>query len=178
VADGTRLSLRLTGYTNFEPLVNLEDALVRQLQAVGIEIVVQNEDAGVLFGSYADGAARKRGDFDLLLYDASLPIEPQAALYNNFDAASIPGPANEAGGNYMRWVNPAADAALARAGGTVDVVARRAAYCELAKLIATDLPQIHLYLFPEGYGVSNRLSGYQVNRWGSLTWDVQNWKLE
>jgi peptide/nickel transport system substrate-binding protein len=44
-------------------------------------------------------------------------------------------------------------------------------------LIAADVPRIHLYRFTEGYGVANRLSGYQVNMWGSLTWDVQQWKV-
>ena len=43
-------------------------------------------------------------------------------------------------------------------------------------LIAAELPQLHLYLFTEGYGASDQLSGYVVNMWGSLTWDVQNWK--
>ena len=35
-----------------------------------------------------------------------------------------------------------------------------------------------IFLFTEGYGAADRLSGYQVNMWGSLTWDVQNWKME
>ena len=60
----------------------------------------------------------------------------------------------------------------------MDMRKRRAAYCELGKWIASDLPQLSLYRFSEGYGVSNRLVGYQVNMWGSLTWDVQNWQLK
>ena len=43
---------------------------------------------------------------------------------------------------------------------------------------ATDLPQLHILQFTEGYGVANNLTGYQVNLWGSLTWDVQNWQLQ
>ncbi|HXF61208.1 MAG TPA: peptide ABC transporter substrate-binding protein [Caldilineaceae bacterium] len=175
--DGTRLTLRLEGYTDFQPLVDLEAALVEQLAAVGIEVTVQNHDFQVIFGSYSDGAPRKLGNFDLLLYDASLGVEPQAAVFNSFHSSSIPTPENAAGGNYMRWVNAEADAAIEAAGRTVDLAERRAAYCTLAELIAHDLPQLHFYLFTEGYGASNRLSGYQVNIWGSLTWDVQNWKL-
>ena len=63
------------------------------------------------------------------------------------------------------------------AGSTADLSARRAAYCNLAQRINDDLPQLHLYLFTEGYGVSDRLDGYAINIWGSLTWDAQNWKL-
>ena len=175
--EGTRLTLRLNGYTNFEPLVQLEEALVEMFNAVGVEVIVENHEIGVIFGSYQEGSPRKLGNFDLLIYDASLPIEPQAALVNTFHSSEIPSAENPAGANYVRWVNAAADAALEKAGSTVDLTARKAAYCELADLIATDVPRIHLYRFTEGYGVSKRLSGYQVNMWGSLTWDVQQWRL-
>ncbi|RIK45216.1 MAG: hypothetical protein DCC57_16855 [Chloroflexi bacterium] len=178
VEDGTRLSLRLQGYNDFQPLVDLEDALVAQFAAVGVELVVENDPMEVVFGSYADGARRKLGNFDMLLYDTSLPIEPQAVISTTFHSMSIPSPENLGGGNYMRWVNPAADAAIERAGGTLDLAARRQAYCDLSGLIATDLPQIHLYVFPEGYGVSRRLRGFVVNRWGSMTWGAQAWKLD
>lgn len=59
----------------------------------------------------------------------------------------------------------------------MDVEARHAAYCDLAELIATELPELHFYLFTEGLRRSDLLSDYVVNMWGSLTWDVQNWKL-
>ncbi|MCE7989256.1 MAG: peptide ABC transporter substrate-binding protein [Caldilinea sp. CFX5] len=175
--EGSRLTLHLNGYTNFEPLVRLEEALVEMFKAVGVEVIVQNDDIGLIFGSYQEGSPRKLGNFDLLLYDASLPIEPQTAVVNAFHSTEIPSPENPAGANYSRWVNAAADAAIAKAGATVDVAERKAAYCDLAHLIAADVPRIHLYRFTEGYGVSNRLRGYQVNMWGSLTWDAQQWKL-
>lgn len=175
--DGTRLALQLNGYTNFQPLTDLEEALVEMFKAVGIDATIQNDDFTRIFGSYAEGAPRKLGNFDILIYDASLTIEPQTTIFNSFHSSAIPSPVNPAGANYHRWVNAAADAAIEKAGSTVDVTQRKAAYCELATLIATDLPRIHLYLFTEGYGVANRMSGYQVNMWGSLTWDAQNWKL-
>lgn len=176
--EGSRLTLHLNGYTNFEPLVRLEEALVEMFKAVGVEVIVQNDDIGLIFGSYQEGAPRKLGNFDLLLYDASLPIEPQTAVVNAFHSTEIPSSENPAGANYSRWVNAAADAAIAKAGATVDVTERQRAYCDLAQLIAAAVPRIHLYRFTEGYGVSNRLSGYQVNMWGSLTWDAQQWKLK
>jgi peptide/nickel transport system substrate-binding protein len=176
--DGTRLSLRLQGYADFQPLVDLEEALVRQFAAVGVEVVVQNDPMEVIFGSYADGARRKLGNFDMLLYDASLPIEPQTVISTTFHSTSIPSPENLGGGNYMRWANPAADAAIEAAGSSLDLETRQQAYCELARLVAEDVPQVHFYVFSQGYGVSRRLRGFTVNRWGSLTWDVQNWKLD
>ncbi len=176
--EGAKLSLQLEGYTNFQPLVQLEEALVEMWKQVGIDATIQNDDFSIIFGSYADGAPRKTGNFDILVYDASLPIEPHATIANSFHSSAIPTADNPAGANYMRWINAEADAAIETAGSTVDIDVRRAAYCDLAELIATDLPELHLYLFTEGYGASDRISGYEVSIWGSMTWDVENWVLE
>ena len=114
----------------------------------------------------------------MLIYDDSLGIEPHATVVNLFSSAQIPTAENPSGGNYWRWVNADADAAIEAAGSTVDIDKRKEAYCQLGELIATDLPQIHILQFTEGYGAANNLTGYQVNLWGSLTWDVQNWQLQ
>ncbi|MCL4833041.1 MAG: peptide ABC transporter substrate-binding protein [Caldilineaceae bacterium] len=175
--DGTRLSLQMEGYTNFQPLVKLEEAIVEMWKAVGVEATIQNDDFSIIFGSLADGSPRKTGNFDILVYDSSLSIDPQATIAGLFHSSAIPSADNPAGANYSRWVNADADAAIETAGSTVDVPTRQAAYCDLANLIDAELPQLHLYLFTEGYGATDALSGYAVSIWGSLTWDAQNWKL-
>ncbi|MCB0198886.1 MAG: peptide ABC transporter substrate-binding protein [Anaerolineae bacterium] len=175
--DGTPLVLQLEGYTNFQPLTKLEEFMVESWKAIGADVQIQNDDFSIIFGSYDDGAPRKTGNFDMVIYDARLDLEPQATVANLFHSTAIPGPDNLAGANYSRWVNADADLAIEAAGSTVDVEARHAAYCDLAELIATELPELHFYLFTEGYGASDLLSDYVVNMWGSLTWDVQNWKL-
>lgn len=175
--DGTRLTLQMEGYTNFQPLVKLEEALVEMWKAVGVEATIQNDDFSIIFGSLADGAPRKTGNFDILIYDSSLSIDPQATIAGLFHSNAIPSADNPAGANYSRWINADADAAIDLAGSTVDVPTRQAAYCDLANLIDAELPQLHLYLFTEGYGATDKLSGYAVSIWGSLTWDAQNWKL-
>lgn len=90
---------------------------------------------------------------------------PIYSIENSYSSTAISSAENPAGGNSMRWVNAEADAAIEVAGSRVDVATRQAAYCDLAELIATKLSAIHLYLFTEGY---------EVNMWGSLTWDVQS----
>lgn len=175
--DGARLSLQMEGYRNFQPLVKLEEAIVEMWKVVGVEATIQNDDFSIIFGSLADGAPRKTGNFDILIYDSSLSIDPQATIAGLFHSSSIPSANNPAGANYSRWVNADADAAIKTAGSTVDVPTRQQAYCHLAQLIDAELPQLHLCLFTEGYGAADALSGYKVNIWGSLTWDVQNWKL-
>ncbi|MGB5048732.1 MAG: peptide ABC transporter substrate-binding protein, partial [Caldilineaceae bacterium] len=144
--DGTRLSLQMEGYTNFQPLVKLEEAIVEMWKAVGVEATIQNDDFSIIFGSLADGSPRKTGNFDILIYDSSLSIDPQATIAGLFHSSAIPSADNPAGGNYSRWVNVDADAAIDLAGSTVDVPTRQAAYCDLANLIDAELPQLHLYL--------------------------------
>lgn len=176
--DGTRMSLQMEGYTNFQPLQKLEEALVEMFKAAGIEVTIQNDDFSIIFGSYEEGSPRQVGNFDMLIYDDSLSIEPQASIKSDYYSTNIPTAENPAGGNIYRWVNPAADAAIDAAGSTVDVAARQQAYCDLARLMQEDLPLISIFRFTEGYGAANNLTGYEVNMWGSLTWDVQNWKLQ
>jgi peptide/nickel transport system substrate-binding protein len=176
--DGTRLTLQMEGYTNYQPLQRLEEALVEMFKAVGAEVTIQNDDFSIIFGSFEEGSPRMVGNFDMLIYDNSLSIEPHAAIENAYYSANVPSAENPAGGNFYRWINPAVDAAIETAGSTVEIAARQAAYCEIAELMQADLPQISIFLFTEGYGAANSLSGYEVNMWGSLTWDVQNWRLQ
>ena len=175
-ADGTRLSLELQGYTNFEPLQRTEEFIVENLKAVGIEARIQNYDFSIIFGSYADNSPRMIGDYDMLIYDRSLAIEPQSGV-EDYLSTNIPSADNPTGGNIWRWVNPEGDTFIKQAGSTFDLAARKQAYCGLGNLIAKDLPQLYIYVFQDGYGFANNLTGYQVSTWGSMVWDVQNWQL-
>jgi peptide/nickel transport system substrate-binding protein len=175
--NGTRLSLELQGYTNFEPLQRTEEFIVENLKAVGIEARIQNYDFSIIFGSYADGSPRKLGDFDMLIFDRGLQIEPHAYVEKNWSSKNIPSPQNPDGSNVYRWINPEADAAIEEAGSTFDLAKRKEAYCRLAKAMMEDLPQVYLYLFADGYGFSDKLQGYTVSTWGSMTWSVEDWYL-
>ena len=176
--DGTRLSMELQGYTSFDPLDRTEQFIVENLKAVGIEANIQNYDFSIIFGSFADGSPRMTGDFDMLIYDRGFYLEPQGDVQSSYLSTNIPTDENPDGGNIFRWQNPKADAAIEAAGGTFDQAARRDAYCELGRLIQEDAVQNYIYLFQDGYGFSNKLEGYTVSTWGSMTWDVQNWKYK
>jgi peptide/nickel transport system substrate-binding protein len=176
--DGTRLSLELQGYTNFEPLQRTEEFIVENLKAVGIEARIQNYDFSIIFGAYEDNSPRMIGDYDMLIYDRSLSIEPQGAVENDYLSTQIPSAENPTGGNIWRWVNTDGDTFIEQAGSTFDLAVRKDAYCGLGKLIATDLPQLYIYIFQDGYGYANSLTGYVVSTWGSMVWDVQNWQLK
>ena len=176
--DGTRLSLELQGYTNFEPLERTEQFIVENLKAIGVEANIQNYDFSIIFGSFADGSPRMTGDYDMLIFDRGYYLEPHGDVESSYLSTNIPSAESPDGGNYFRWQNPAADEAIAAAGGTFDQAERSKAYCDLARQIQQDAVQDHIYLFQDGYGFSTRLEGYTVSTWGSMTWDVQNWKYK
>ena len=176
--DGTRLSLELQGYTNYEPLQRTEEFIVENLKAVGVEARIQNYDFSIIFGTFADNSPRMIGDFDLLIFDRSLSVEPQGAIENTYLSANIPSAASPTGGNSRRWINAAADTAVKEAGATFDLAARKAAYCKLGDLVTKDVAQVFTYVFQDGYGFANNLTGYTVSTWGSMAWDVQNWEYK
>lgn len=176
--DGTRLSLELQGYTNFEPLQRTEEFIVENLKAVGIEARIQNYDFSIIFGSYEDQSPRKIGDYDMLIFDRGFTIEPQDYVSNGYKSTNIPSPDLPTGGNYFRWVNPTVDAALEEAGTNFDLEVRKAAYCTIGEQVNTDLPQVYLYLFQDGYGFADNLTGYTVSTWGSMAWGAQNWQYK
>lgn len=176
--DGTRLSLELQGYTNFEPIQRTEEFIVENLKAAGVEARIQNYDFSIIFGTYEDNSPRMVGDFDMLLFDRGFTIEPHG--YNNeaYTSTNIPTSENPAGGNYFRWVNPEVDAALEVAGSNFDLETRKEAYCQIAEQVHKDVPQIYLYVFQDGYGFADNLTGYTVSTWGSMAWGAQNWQYK
>ena len=176
--DGTRLSLEMQGYTGYEPLERVEQFIAENLKAVGVEANIVNYDYSIIFGSYTDGSPRKLGDYDMLIFDRSYNLEPQGDVQVAYSSSSIPTADNPDGDNYFRWVNPNADADIEKAGGTFDQSVRREAYCDLGKLIQEDAVQDYMFLWQDGYGFSTDLTGYVVSTWGSMTWDIQNWKYK
>lgn len=174
--DGTRLSLELQGYTNFEPLQRTEEFIVENLKAVGIEARIQNYDFSIIFGSWEDQSPRKTGDYDMLIFDRGFTVEPQDYNFNAYSSTTIPSADLPTGGNYFRWVNPTVDEALEMAGTNFDLGVRKEAYCTIGEQVNTDLPQVYLYLFQDGYGFADNLEGVKVSTWGSMAWGSQNWK--
>jgi len=176
--DGTRLSLELQGYTSFEPLQRTEEFIVENLKAVGIEARIQNYDFSIIFGTFEDSSPRSIGDYDMLIFDRGFTTEPQGYVADAYGSDKIPSATNPTGGNYFRWINPAVDEALKVAGSNFDQQTRKDAYCKIAEQVNKDLPQVYLYVFVDGYGFSDKLTGYAVSTWGSMSWGAQNWKYK
>lgn len=161
-----RLSLELQGYTAYDPLQLSEEFVVENLKAVGVEARIQNYDFSIIFGTYEDNSPRMLGDYDMLIFDRGFTTEPQGYVADAYSSTTIPSPENTTGGNYFRWVNPDVDAALEKAGGSFDTETRKKAYCEVGQAVIDDMPQVYLYLFQDGYGIADSMTGYTGQHMG------------
>jgi len=178
-ADGTRLSLEMVGYSDFRLLEQTMLVIQDLYRDLGVEVNVRTVEQSVLFGGWSDRAARKTGDFDILVYDTGTGINPQLHVYDLLHSSRIPREENDgAGGNYARWANPTADALLETAGTSPDLDERHAAYCEVAELVNEEVPQLFLYQFAGGNAYATRLKGFRTSTWAGLVWNVAEWNLE
>jgi peptide/nickel transport system substrate-binding protein len=132
----------------------------------------------VLFGSWASGAFRKHGQYDVLMYTTSGGTDPHSQINGYFGADRMPTEANGGSGfNYSRWVNMEADDAIKAGGLTPNIAERQAFYCTAMQFIAEDLPHIYLYDRAEIHAANDKLTGYEINTWDNQTWNAADWQL-
>ncbi len=179
--DGVRMKLTF-GTTSGDKLRELTQQLIQeQLKGIGIEVEIKNVPSKVLFGSWTDNSARKRGTFDMLMWTTEPDIDPANHMNNYFNSKNIPSDANKgAGANYSRWKNAEVDAALAAADKTLDQAQRKEAYGTVIKKINEDLPLILLYNRLNIDGFKKYVKGHSPNIWATawLAWNIQDWSIE
>jgi peptide/nickel transport system substrate-binding protein len=177
--DGTVAEISLVTYTSFLPLELTGLAIQEDLAAIGIKVNFSMEDFAVIFGGWEDGAPRKTGDFDMMLYDTSMGgVEPHSTIFNIWHSSRIPSAEVPGGGNYSRFNNAEADALIEAGGLTLDLDERHANYHAFVEIEREVLPIIYLFQFNEGSAYSARLKGYVVSTWEWSTWDSFDWYFE
>ena len=177
VKEGERASVGFLT-TSGDRLREQSQALIKgQLQEVGIEFRIETVPSAILFGSWADGAVRSRGNFDVVMHTINTPIDPQADLFNLFHSSRVPSDRVRAGQNYQRILDPELDAALAAASSTVDESKRAAAYRTVAERVAADKGHILLYSRLELDAFNKRVKGHTPNIWSNFTWNAEDWSL-
>jgi len=114
------------------------------LKDAGIDMVIQTEKAGQLFGKRLPA-----GDFQFGLY-AQTPSSASPVLCNLFCTDSIPGPANDNSGiNYSRTNSPAVDKAYREADGEPDPTKRKALSDQGQQALADDFTSLPIDAFPD-----------------------------
>ena len=176
---GVRTSLKLVGTTGNALRERIEQVLVDEWKAIGVEVRIANVPSNVLTAPYANGGVRKRGTFDLLIANAGLGTagsDPVSYLAQRHRCASIPSAANGgAGANYERWCDPATDRAIADAAMTLDRDQQRARLG--AAMTSATSAVVDIFLYDRGRidAYRTRLHGVRSNGWDQVTWNVEAW---
>jgi peptide/nickel transport system substrate-binding protein len=172
------LSMKFQTTTGNQLREETEQIIIEMLAEVGIELYVENVPSSVLFGSWASGAFRKHGNFDIVMYTTNDGVDPQSQIEGYFASSAIPTEANAgAGFNYSRWVNEEADALIKEAGSTPDIEARKAAYQKIMELVSAELPHIYLYDRAEITLSRSNIQNFKVTPWSDNTWNVEDWAV-
>jgi peptide/nickel transport system substrate-binding protein len=179
--DGVRASLRLVGTTGNALRERIEQVLVDEWKAIGIEVRIANVPSASLTGPWSAGGVRKRGTFDMVIANAGLGTagsDPIAYATQRFRCASIPTAANNgAGSNYGRWCDAAADKAIADAAATLDRETQRS---RLGAALTASVAQVSgIWVYDRGRidAYRTRLHGIRSNGWDQVTWNVAEWWL-
>jgi peptide/nickel transport system substrate-binding protein len=173
----TPLQLTIQSTAGNQARLDTENMLVTMMAQIGIELIIDNVPSSELFGRWEDGAFRKHGNFDILMYTSSQDVDPHEFMYNYFHSSRMPTHLNGGEGwNYVRWVNAQADANIAAASITLDMEARKTAYQVVCEQIAEDLPHLYLYEHKNILLTRENIEGVQVHPRGYHTWNVEDWK--
>jgi peptide/nickel transport system substrate-binding protein len=178
--EGKVLKLKLQTTSGNALREQCEQVILEMMADIGIEMYIENVPSSELFGSYAQGAFRKHGQFDILMYTTTYGTDPHSQMDGYYGSVNnIPCDDNSGRGfNYSRWIDDEADAALAIAGSSPDLEVRKAAYKTVSERIAEGRPHIYLYDRADIDLLREDFMGYVGNIWTSTgSWDAEEWYI-
>ena len=132
--DGIRLHLTLKTSTD-ETTRLLATILQQQLRQAGIALTLRSSEFGTFYADITKGA------FQLYILRWIGSNEDPDIFRYAYSTASFP----PKGGNRGHYSNSRVDALLAQASAATDEPTRRAAYIEIQRIVAEDLPVIPLW---------------------------------
>ena len=177
--NGVRASLTYATTTGDQLRERVQEVLVDEWKAIGVEVKIQNQPSSVLLsGSCTGKDPRKLGTFDLLMYASTPEIDPHGTILPRYHSKQIPTAADCSGQNYTRFKNPEADKAIEEAGSTIDLEKRKAAYAKVMKALNDAYVIIWMYDRARIDARVNAVQGWQPNTWGNFTWNVSDWWLK
>lgn len=172
--DGKRLSLTIVTTAGNKTRELVEVFIQQQFKNVGVELVINNVPARVLFGEVTP----KRQFTGLAMFaQTSTPDNPPITTMHSKE---IPRKENGFGGqNYGGWKNQRNDEILDGIFSEFDPAKRKAMMAEQQRIFSEDLPHFPLFMRADVSVVPRQLKGYRMT--GHLTqsthW-VEDWKLD
>jgi peptide/nickel transport system substrate-binding protein len=174
-SEGDPLAFELATYSEFGNELELTQQLIAEmLGKVGMKVELAMYEGSVVWADTAGGGLEQNGNFDLDLWDDGYPgIDPTDYLRYLYHSESAE---PDAGWNVMRWKNAQFDALLDESY-TLDEAKRKQLFCQMATILADELPVIPLFTVMDADAHSSRLQGVQSSVNDLVTWNVADWTL-
>ena len=177
--EGKELKLKIQTTSGNALREQCQQVLMEMMEEIGIQFYIENVPSSELFGSYASGAFRKRGQFDILMYTSSSGVDPHSQLHGYYHSDNIPSDDNAGKGwNYSRWIDEEFDKWVTIGGSSPDIAVRADAYQKAAESLAKDRPSIYLYDRADIDLLSENLMGWESNIWPNESWNSDSWWLK
>ena len=174
--DGTKFHFELLTYSEYgEPLILTQQLIGEMLKNVGIQADLSQVQGSVLWADSSSNGIEQTGNFDMDLYDDGYAgNDPTDFLYQYYASASAE-PDN--GWNIGRWNNPQFDELLNNAY-TLNEADRQTAFCQMAKILNDELPQILLFSTINADAYATRVQGVEANVNSVVSWNAADWKVQ
>jgi peptide/nickel transport system substrate-binding protein len=173
--EGDLFKFEMIAYSEYgEPLTLTQQLIGEMLKNVGIQADLTQVQGSVMWADSASGGIEQTGNFNLDIYDDGYASsDPTDFIRQYYDSASaVP----DQGWNIGRWINPQFDELIQNAY-TLNEQDRTAAFCQMAHILDSELPQILLFSTLNADAYSNRLAGVQANVNSVVSWNAADWKI-
>jgi peptide/nickel transport system substrate-binding protein len=151
----------------------VEQLLVSWWKAVGVDVVVQNQPAKLLFGE----TIRHRKFDSMVMFTWTKEPNKVDETYWRCDQKPTPENAFQ-GRNYPGFCSPAVDRLLDEAQRTLDADARRALHRQVAAILADEVPMIPLYDRVDVSVVPKSFVGWRpTGMLQSVAWNAWEWRF-
>jgi peptide/nickel transport system substrate-binding protein len=174
--EGTKMEMLFMTYAEYgEALTNTQQFIAEELANIGIKLSLQVVESKILWAASTDGGLEQSGKFDIDIWDdgygGNNPTEFLQSYYSS--AAAVP----DQGYNYGRYINPKIDD-LINQSYTLNESKRSDVFCQMAKILNNDLPELLLFTTIDANTHSTRVQGVQSNPNDIVTWNAADWTLK
>ncbi len=170
--SGEKFSIDLTSTAGNRTRELVEQVIQNALKAIGIEIVIKNEPARVMFGE----TLRHRSFTGLVLFQTDMQLDYVPLIY--FASNYVPTADNSWNGlNYSDFRNEPMDQAITAARAELDPGKRKLLWKSILDLYADELPELPLYFPANGVITPKWMTGLiNPTRYGNFTAWIETWR--
>ena len=175
--DGKPLRLLLQTTAGNKARELTTQVIQQHLKEIGIAVDLDYLPAKNLFAAEGKGPITGR-TFQMVLFAFTTGDDPGGM--ESYHSSNIPSERNQySGQNISGWRNAKADELLVKATSSLSEKERKAAYSELQKLFAEDLPSLPMYQYPIITVAKASLKNFKPTpTLTPPTWNIHEWELE